>query len=646
MKRRQFLGFVGAGSVSALGGCCLPPVFRLSADEALSFTPKLSAGELLGRLHFTGPAVGFMSAGAKEALVAKATQAVSILGAGYELISFGPPGKSAVSFVDGTTAVWVKIPPKVQLLSTGAANTASPWDRSHDQVDRIKAKLAVAFTGGTAPAVFVEPNFEQPFPYDRSWTCRLGSSSGDEPQINGSRNADWPSPSEGGLEWHRGLRRSQLDAASEATKDQQKTVRIAHLDTGFDPQQLMVPVNLDAEDERNFLNGAVGKDSAADPGKPGGPAGWGCFNSHGTGTLSLLAGGMVKTPSPYEANGPLGAAPNAVVVPVRVADSVIHLYSITMAQGIMYASLPKSEGGAECDVISISAGGLPSQLWADAVNYAYEHGIVIAAATGDNIGGLPTRGAVWPARFRRTLAVAGATSDDTPYDAAHSKSPNKLMMEGSYGPRHVMEHALSAYTPNTAWAHWEGTEVTGKHVKIDVDGGGTSAATPQVAGAAALYLAKNAGLPKDWRRTEIVRQALLITAQQPAQIKDATYYLGKGILKANDALGKEPASLHIAMEKPDVICSPFLEALLGVPGCDYSTNQMLVLETAQLLASDVKYERAYADWDSPDPFVTPTGKDFTTSPVASVMSLLLADTRKSATLDGQLRKSARELRLI
>jgi hypothetical protein len=242
--------------------------------------------------------------------------------------------------------------------------------------------------------------------------------------------------------------------------------------------------------------------------------------------------------------------------------------------------------------------------------------------------------------------VAGATSEDKPYNAANSNAKNKLMMEGSYGPHHVMDYALAAYTPNTAWAHWEGTDVTGNHVKIDVDGGGTSAATPQVAGAAALYLAKNPGLPKDWRRAETVRQALLTTAKEPAGVTDAIYYFGRGIVKANDALSVDPAGLHIAMERPDVICSPFLEALLGIPGCDFSTNQMLVLETAQLLASDARYEQAYADWDSPEPFVAPTANGIAPSPLASVMSLLIADTRKSSALDGQVRASARSLRLI
>ena len=646
MKRRQFLEVLGAGSVSALGGCCLPPVFRLSTDEALSFTPGLATDELLGRVHVAGAAVSLTGAGVRDAFVAKTMQTVSLLGAGYELIPFGPSGKSAVSFADGSTVAWVKINPAAQLTSTGQTSAASAWDRAHDQVGQIKRKFTDAgFASDNVLAVFVEPNFEQPVPYDRSWTCRLGSSSGDAPQINGSPNGDWPTPIEGGLEWHRGLKRTQLAAASDATASKQGTIRIAHLDTGFDPQQIMVPAKLDAEYERNFLNGATGKDSAADPGKPGGPAGWGCFNSHGTGTLSLLAGGTVKTPTPYEANGPLGAAPNAVVVPVRIANSVIHLYSITMAQGIFYAAMPKNEGGAECDVISISAGGLPSQLWADAVNYAYEHGVVIAAATGDNIGGLPTRGTVWPARFRRTLAVAGATSDDKPYNAANSKSPDKLMMEGSYGPRHVMEYALAAYTPNTAWAHWEGTDVTGKHVKIDVDGGGTSAATPQVAGAAALYLAENGGLARDWRRAETVRQALLTSAQEPGKTKDEPFYFGKGILKADDARAKKPSSLNVEMEKPDVICSPFLEVLLGIPGCDYSTNQMFVLETAQLLASDTKYEQAYAEWDSPAPFVVPKD-DLVKSPVAAVMTLLLADHRKSSTLGTQLEQSARNMRLI
>ena len=60
-------------------------------------------------------------------------------------------------------------------------------------------------------------------------------------------------------------------------------------------------------------------------------------------------------------------------------------------------------------------GGLPSQAWADAANKAYEAGIVVVCAAGNNFGGLPTSLVVYPARFDRVIAACGVMADKTPY---------------------------------------------------------------------------------------------------------------------------------------------------------------------------------------------------------------------------------------
>jgi len=64
-----------------------------------------------------------------------------------------------------------------------------------------------------------------------------------------------------------------------------------------------------------------------------------------------------------------------------------------------------------------------------------------------------------------------------------------------------MVAAIAAYTPNVPWARF------GEPDMIDFDGAGTSAATPQVAGAAALWIQKYrseygayAERCKGWRR--------------------------------------------------------------------------------------------------------------------------------------------------
>ena len=90
------------------------------------------------------------------------------------------------------------------------------------------------------------------------------------------------------------------------------------------------------------------------------------------------------------------------IVPVRIANSVVHFGTGAVAQGIDYAV------SIGADVVSMSMGGLPSQAWADAVNKAYEAGVVVVCAAGNNFGGLPTSLVVYPARFDRVIAACGA----------------------------------------------------------------------------------------------------------------------------------------------------------------------------------------------------------------------------------------------
>jgi subtilisin family serine protease len=83
-------------------------------------------------------------------------------------------------------------------------------------------------------------------------------------------------------------------------------VRIAQLDTGFDPHHQTLPARLRHDLQRNFLRGEP-PDDATD-------RGGGVVNKapgHGTGTLGILAGRTT------------GAAPWAEVIPLRVANAVV-----------------------------------------------------------------------------------------------------------------------------------------------------------------------------------------------------------------------------------------------------------------------------------------------------------------------------------
>ncbi|HEX8687899.1 MAG TPA: S8 family serine peptidase, partial [Pyrinomonadaceae bacterium] len=219
----------------------------------------------------------------------------------------------------------------------------------------------------------------------------------------------------------------------------------------------------------------------------------------------------------------IGGAPDAEVLPLRVADRVVLLRTSALAQAMRYAT------DNRCDVITLSMGGVPTRSWAEEVDRAYEAGVVICAAAGNHVGFTPPRTLVYPARYARVVAVCGVMADGSPY--AGLKGLNTL--EGSFGPDSAMRAAVAAYTPNIPWARYMCDGV------IRHNGEGTSAATPQVAAAVALWLErhKNELPPRDWRRVEAARNALFTSTKMRG---DRTHF-GNGVVQALKMLDVKPA---------------------------------------------------------------------------------------------------------
>ena len=185
---------------------------------------------------------------------------------------------------------------------------------------------------------------------------------------------------------------------------------IAHLDTGFDPRHSTLPANLRLDLQRNFVDGEAAGD-AHDPGintqdpldNPG----------HGTGTLGILAGNQRPV------GDFLAAQRWRDVVPMRIAKSeLVLLKTSALAKALDHVS-GGNAGRRLADVVSLSMGGVASRAWADAVNKAYEAGVCIVAAAGNNFSagvvGVPTRFIVYPARFRRVIAACGVMANRAPY---------------------------------------------------------------------------------------------------------------------------------------------------------------------------------------------------------------------------------------
>lgn len=467
----------------------------------------------------------------------------------------------------GAARVWVETPAPAGLESAGGAPAAQvvaiaggaaehPWDAAH----RLLRRPAPAGLETAAPT-YAEPDFVQEFPTERPIDRPLESFSA-PPCADQPPDGFWPAgaPLFG---WHLDDAHSGLKAARERVGEPSgRRVKIAILDTGFDPNHVTLPLHLNTAQARNFVDGDP--NDATDPGRhfplnqPG----------HGTATLALLAGKRVAIPR-GGFNDVLGGAPFAEVVPVRIADSVVHFRTSAMAAGIDYAA----QIGA--DVVSVSMGGIPTRQWAEAVNRAYEAGVAIFAAAGNRFGPSPPSSIVYPARFARVVAVCGVTADGSPY----YRSELHRQMQGCFGPRAKMGTALAAYTPNTPWA------VMGCDQQVGF-GGGTSSATPQAAAAAALWLQANptpAGAAA-WQKVEAVRWALFSSAKKETGTFDRVTYFGNGLLRAGSALDV-PFRADLAQTPRDAVSFPWLRllgALESVPAAPTGEQLMYEVEALQV----------------------------------------------------------------
>lgn len=406
-----------------------------------------------------------------------------------------------------------------------------PWDEAHHAVRHPQGGLEALAAGA-----YAEPDFVQSFPYEGPGDGGLESLT-TPPCAETGPDAFWPvgAPAVG---WHLADGHSGLKAARDRVgAPAGQKVRVGILDTGYDPDHASKPLHLLRELEKNFYDEDV-PDDATDPGRHA----VGNQPGHGTATMALLAGNRVAVPR-GAFNDFLGGAPHAEVVPIRIANSVVHFRTGAMAQGIDYAV------AAGCAVVSVSMGGVPTRAWAAAVNRAYEAGVAIFAAAGNRFGPSPPSTIVYPARFGRVTAVCGVTADRSPY---HRRGLH-ANMQGCFGPPAKMATALAAWTPNTPWA------VMGCRGLVSF-GGGTSSATPQAAAAAALWL-QHAAAPADaepWQRAEAVRWALFSSADKA--VPDCETYFGHGLLRAAAALDV-PFNRGVAKRPADDVSFAWLRVL-------------------------------------------------------------------------------------
>lgn len=413
------------------------------------------------------------------------------------------------------------------LIRTRSANK-KVWDDAYHQYFRLAA------TAKEKSELFVEPNI-------KSLHLRLPVSI-KSTVVRNEYLPTWPRPDEGydnEFIWHLDDKHSQLKKAwqhvlANASKGA-PTVRIGHVDTGYRPGHPSTPKFLLKELGISFVNGDE-ENKGIDIPERGTMAEQ---DGHGAATLAILAGNKISLADSYgNYEGEFGAVPFAEVVPIRICDTVFNFFNANdVADGIDYAV----ENG--CEVITMSMAGYPTKTVARAVNRAYERGVVIVTAAGNNwfkgIQKATPNAVMYPARFDRVVAATGVCFNDLPYDSKANpvlrmRSEGGEFMQGNWGPEKAMKKAVAGYTPNLAWA----TE--SDDYRFSRAGGGTSSATPQVAATFALWIAHNReklkakSLAGTWKQVEAARKAVFSTAGKtyPAYKK----YYGNGVIRAFDAL--------------------------------------------------------------------------------------------------------------
>ncbi len=397
---------------------------------------------------------------------------------------------------------------------------------------------------------------------------------------------DWSSPAPPSL-WHLQTAFSQLaDAVREvANSNPDAVIRVAHFDTGYDPDHSTLPV-IRKELQKNFLE-AGRRNDASDPDARSGII---SNPGHGTGTLAILGGreGLLPTGDTVA----IGAAPFVEVVPLRIANAVVLIKSDHFVEAMNYVLALSDNPATRIHVVTMSMGGVASKAWARVINEAYEKGILVVTAAGNNFGRKTPRTLVYPARFNRVIAACGITHDLRPYSKVWAS--HLTTMQGNYGPSKLMRTALSAFTPNMPWAQ------IGTGNQVHLKGAGTSSATPQIAAAAAIYWKKyyHELMELDgWQQTEVIRQALFQSATlrnvqsiegKPLAEDKKRFYFGNGYLQAGNMLRLQPSALlgSLKKEEKDNAILPFWRVLLGTKALTDEENveaEMYQLEILQLI---------------------------------------------------------------
>jgi hypothetical protein len=260
---------------------------------------------------------------------------------------------------------------------------------------------------------------------------------GDNPCVNNPPPLDWVHQL---LHWP-----EAMAAMSNATRGG-FGVSVGQPDSGYTMHPNLGAAGLDLNRDRDVIDG---DDDALDDLIPN-PA-WPVPNpGHGTATASVVVG--QGTP----AEGIVGLAGRALLVPIRATESVVQLFDSDVAKAVAHA---RQVG---CDIVTMSLGGKGFFGLKSEIQRAVDAGIIVMAAAGNYVQIVTA-----PASYDNCLAVAATGPGDILWVDSSRGTAVDVSMPGSC----VYVAAYNDRTPIVRMAN------------------GTSYAVAHLAAAAALWLA-------------------------------------------------------------------------------------------------------------------------------------------------------------
>jgi subtilisin family serine protease len=242
------------------------------------------------------------------------------------------------------------------------------------------------------------------------------------------------------------------------------------------------------------------------------------YYGHGTFVASLAAGSVTN------GEGIAGFGGDARLMCVQIVHADGSISDVDEAAGIVYAVKHGSK------IVNLSLGGVqPSALETRAVRYAQRHGVLVVAAAGNEFHyGNPVE---YPAALLQPKGSDGRGGDGLSVGASTLKGERAPFSNaGSYvslvAPGENVFAALSGYSD------WSRMPLPGSSAGVYGFASGTSFATPEVAGVAALVWAANPGLSAGQVATILKRSASGHGAWTPS--------LGFGVLDAAAAVALAP----------------------------------------------------------------------------------------------------------